>query len=57
LLLGNPVLPIVGNGLTTPKKTASLIVGSFGYQRLFGMASTTVGEGGLSLPANSPTTT
>jgi outer membrane receptor protein involved in Fe transport len=32
---------------STPKKTASLTVGSFGYQRLFGMASTPAGDGNL----------
>lgn len=31
----------------TPKKTATLTVGSFGYQRLFGMASTPAGAGNL----------
>jgi len=32
---------------TTPKKTATLTVGSFGYQRLFGMGSTRAGDGNL----------
>src|SRR6266852_5043927 len=32
---------------STPKKTASLTVGSFSYQRLFGMASTPAGNGNL----------
>jgi len=32
---------------TAPKKTASLTVGSFGYQRLFGMASAPAGDGNL----------
>src|SRR5258707_3677856 len=32
---------------TTPKKTAPLTVGSFGYQRLFGMGSTRAGDGNL----------
>jgi outer membrane cobalamin receptor len=31
----------------TPKKTATLTVGSFGYQRLFGMGSTAAGDGVL----------
>jgi outer membrane receptor protein involved in Fe transport len=31
----------------TPKKTASLTVGSFGYRRLFGMASAPAGDGNL----------
>jgi hypothetical protein len=32
---------------STPKNTASLTVGSFGYQRLFGMNSTPAGDGNL----------
>jgi len=32
---------------TTPKKTATLTVGSFGYQRLFGMGATRAGDGNL----------
>jgi len=32
---------------STPKKTAALTVGSFSYQRLFGMASTPAGDGNL----------
>jgi outer membrane receptor protein involved in Fe transport len=37
----------IGLSDSTPKKTASLTVGSFGYQRLFGMASTPAGDGNL----------
>jgi outer membrane receptor protein involved in Fe transport len=33
---------------TTPKKTATLTVGSFGYERLFGMGSTRAADGNLS---------
>jgi outer membrane receptor protein involved in Fe transport len=32
---------------TTPKKVATLTVGSFGYERIFGMASTRAGDGNL----------
>jgi hypothetical protein len=32
---------------TTPKKVATLTVGSFGYQRLFGMGSTPASDGNL----------
>jgi TonB dependent receptor/TonB-dependent Receptor Plug Domain len=33
---------------STPKKTATLTVGSFGYERLFGMGSTRAADGNLS---------